>query len=227
MNKRDRADYVTRYEARLKEFGYSPETLGWGKHGRQEIRFGVLAEGALADAKSSVLDVGCGFGDLYHFLTSHGWSGRYTGIDIVPGLLDVGRQRCAGIDLRLADITEPESDLGHHDYVIASGVINAALEVADNHAHITHLATRMAAHATRAVCIDFMNTYVDFQKPGSWHTDPGWMIGLARTLRRRFSLRCDYMPYESALFIYMDDRVNEQSVFAEFAAKLAHGGGGE
>ena len=65
-----------------------------------------------------------------------------------------------------------------------------------------------------AVCVDFMSSHVDFQKPGAWHTDPGWALAEAHKLSRRVRLRHDYMPFEFALFIYRDDAVNERRVFA-------------
>ena len=55
-------------------------------------------------ARDSVLDVGCGFADLYDHLRGRGWEGRYRGLDIVPGLLDVARRRHPSLDLQEADI---------------------------------------------------------------------------------------------------------------------------
>jgi SAM-dependent methyltransferase len=218
MNERDRAEYIQRYEARLAEFGYSPETLGWGKQGRQEVRFTVLAEYALRRPDSSVLDVGCGFADLYDFLRARGWHGRYTGIDLVPGLLAVARERHPGLDLREMDITAVEHGLEPHDFVIASGVFNARLSAGDNPAHIQRALAAMLGLAREAVCVDFMSTYVDFQKPGAWHTDPCWAYTAARALSRRIVLRSDYMPYEFALFLFRDDSVSERRVFRAFEA---------
>jgi hypothetical protein len=59
--------------------------------------------------------------------------------------------------------------------------------------------------AGRVVCVDFMTTHVDFQRPEGWHTDPAWAIDLARRLSKRWSLRNDYMPFEFALTIHRDD----------------------
>ena len=116
MEDADRQDYIARYEGRLKRFGYSPESLGWGRHGRQEVRFSVLAEYAMRNRTASVLDVGCGFADLYDFLRARGWTGLYTGLDIVPGLLEEAHRRNPLLDLREADIVQigdgfPQYDL--------------------------------------------------------------------------------------------------------------------
>jgi SAM-dependent methyltransferase len=218
----DRLDYVQRYEKRLQEFGYSPATLGWGVHGRQEVRFSVLAEPALRIPESSVLDVGCGFCDLYDFLRERGWHGRYTGIDIVPGLLELDRQRHPDLDLREVDITDDSEALGEYDFVISSGALNAALPSGDNESHIDLALRNMYRRSRYATCVDFLSTYVDFQKPGAHHTNPGWALAAAKQLTRRVLLRHDYMPYEFSLFLFHDDAVSEHNVFQAYD-ELARG----
>lgn len=216
MNELDRKSYRDRYERRLKEHGYSPQTLGWGQHSRQEIRFGVLAEQVLENPTCSVLDVGCGFADLHDYLSARGWRGHYTGIDIVPGLLEIARDRHPELDLREIDITEDDIDLNVYDFVIASGVFNSKLTVGDNRDHIWSALVSMARHGRRAVCVDFLSSYVDFIKPGAWHTDPCWVFDRAKQISRRVLLRHDYMPYEFALFIYLDQRISHRNTFEAF-----------
>ena len=221
MRDEDRMDFIRRYEKRLKETGYSPETLGWGTDGRQEVRFSVLADFALRDAGSSVLDVGCGFGDLYDFLTLNGWRGRYTGIDIVPGLLEVARERHPGIDVREVDITDPTVPFDEYDFAISSGAFNAALPSGMNEAHVEAALKRMMQLSRQATCVDFLSSYVDFQKPGAHHTDPCWAFALAMRITRRVILRDDYMPYEFSMFLFRDDSISDRRVFRSFERQIA------
>lgn len=216
MKTEDRLDYVERYEKRLREFGYSPETLGWGVHGRQEVRFSVLGDLALRSPDSSVLDVGCGFGDLYDFLKGRGWRGRYTGMDIVPGLLAVARERHPELDVREADITDESANLDTFDFVISSGAFNAALPSGNNETHILTALNRMYSHSRRATCVDFLSSYVDFKKPGAYHIDPGWALSAAKKMTRRVLLRHDYMPYEFSIFLFRDDTISGRNVFQAF-----------
>lgn len=204
MDQADRGDYVERYERRLREHGHSPATLGWGKPGREHVRFQVMADVVEEVDATSVLDVGCGFADLYGHLMQQGWVGRYSGIDIVPGLLAEARERHPTLDLQEADISayEPAEDF---DVVVASGVFNARLRSGDNEAHIARSVERMYALCRRAVCVDFMSTYVDFEHPDAWHTDPAWALEFGHGLSKRLRLRHDYMPFEFALVVYRDD----------------------
>lgn len=223
MDSADIASYVTRYEERLRRFGYSPMTLGWGKSGRQAIRFSVLAEAALSDPGMSVLDVGCGFGDLYDFLAANGWRGDYTGVDIVPGLLEVARERHPALAFHELDASVSLGTLPAHDLVVCSGGLNARLRHGDNEAHVRTMLTAMFEAAARIAACDFMTTHVDFRHEDAWHTDPAWAFGLALSLTRRAVLRADYMPYEFALILFKDDRIDDDNVFAQYRQSMRTG----
>jgi SAM-dependent methyltransferase len=213
LKEADRRDYIERYEARLRRFGYSLETLGWGKQGRQDIRFGVLSQPILESLNSSVLDVGCGFADFYDYLVDRGWKGYYCGFDLVPGLLQVAKKRHPEIDLRELDITAPGLSLGPYDFVVGTGMFNARLKFGNNLEHIECALRNMRRVANVAICVDFMSTYVDYQHPEGWHTDPAWALALGKKLSRRVLLRHDYMPFEFALIIYCEDAISSRNVF--------------
>jgi len=216
MKEIDKSDNIQRYETRLKEYGYDPQTLGWGKHSKQEVRFSVLGSLALALPKSSVLDIGCGFANLFAFLKLNGWKGNYTGVDIVPGLINEAKKNNPDLKLLIGDITNNEFSLDKHDFVIASGVMNTALPSGENEFHIKNMLEHMFKLANKAVCADFMTTNVDFQQPGSWHTDPCWVLKEALAITPRVSLRNDYMPYEFSLFLYKEIEVSERRVFEKY-----------
>lgn len=82
-----------RYSARWAEFGESIETLGWGSIEQQRFRFDRVLEAVELNDRS-VLDIGCGFGDLHTHVRARGISVRgYTGVDINEDLLGVARHR--------------------------------------------------------------------------------------------------------------------------------------
>jgi SAM-dependent methyltransferase len=214
MKEKDLQHYIERYTEGLHKHGHSAEALGWGKNGRQEVRFGVLCEAALSDVHSSVLDVGCGFADLYRFLKTNGWQGTYTGIDIVPALVEKAKELSPEADVRNQDLDE---NLGNYDYVVASGIFNAKFIDDNNEEHIQQMLNNMFELANKAVMVDFLSTYVDFKKEEGWHTSPEWAYALGRSMSKRLLLRSDYLPFEFALIVYKDDSVTEGQVFQQFA----------
>ena len=211
MDVRDREHYIHRYSAWVNEFGYSPKSLGWGE-GQQSVRFSALSTEVIQNPTSSILDVGCGFGDLYDFLITSKWHGQYTGIDIVPRLVEIARTRNQNLDVRLADLFELSDDR-KYDYVISSGIFNGKLKYEDNKEHIRKALRKMFEIARVQVCVDFLSTYVDFQRPQAFHTDPAWALTTGMSLTKRVILRHDYMPYEFALFLYKNSAISRRNVF--------------
>jgi len=98
---------------------YSPEVVGYNTTAEQQFLFQNLIMGL--DATSfSVLDIGCGRGDLYGFLKEL-WPDHlfgYTGIDMNPIMCDLGREKYR---LELINGSFDNTKLSAHDWVIAGG----------------------------------------------------------------------------------------------------------
>jgi trans-aconitate methyltransferase len=189
-----------RYSERYKQYGYSPKTLGWGENGRQSIRFSILTK--IGDLNNkSILDVGCGFGDLYGYLLSTGWSGTYTGIDIVQELITEGKQRFPDANLLMVDFDDYYQEK-KVDYIIASGIFNFKLSCELNMTYIQRTLKKMFDCAVLGVSVDFMTTWVDYQTHLAFHTNPSQIINIIRKITNQFVIRQDYMPYEYSLYLY-------------------------
>ena len=72
----------------------TPEALGWRHAGSQRLRFAAIA-GAADFNGCSVLDVGCGTGDLKAFPDQRFSALRYLGVDQMPEFIDSARARYA------------------------------------------------------------------------------------------------------------------------------------
>lgn len=212
MNPLDKRRCVERYTSRHREFGYDPRALGWGKNGRQHVRFAALC-GVSPERRGSVLDVGCGFGDLYGYLKGAGWEGRYVGVDIVPTLLDEARRQYPGADVRLCDILHEE--VGEEfDYVVSSGIFNARLRDEPQEGYIAAMLRRMLGLSRSGVAADFLSTRVDFQREEAYHASPAGTLELGMGLSRRAVLRHDYLPYEFCIYLYRQSAVTGESRYA-------------
>lgn len=217
MQEKDKQKYINRYEERYERYGYDPKTLGWTK-GRQKLRYHILTSIGPLQGKS-VLDLGCGFADLYDYLREKGWNGEYTGFDIVPKLIEVARQRHPDLSLRLLDIlSEPVEQ--KFDYTFASGVFNAKISQ-NNEEYIFAMLKRMLEITNIGVAADFLSTYVDFQHEGAFHASPEHIFAIARSLTRRVSLRHDYLAYEFCIYLFKADQMTkENGVFDEYVPLL-------
>lgn len=121
----DTAAIFRYHRQRLRTYGPGgPEALGWNRAEGQQARFRVLTQ--IGDlAHRSVLDAGCGYADLYPYLSQRYAGVQYHGIEQMPELLDVARARyqdAPGITLGGGDFLRDE--LPRTDYVLASGALN-------------------------------------------------------------------------------------------------------
>lgn len=215
MKKNEIEDTIKRYNRRLQEYGYSPKTLGWTS-GKQEVRFRILSE--IGDLhNSTILDVGCGFGDLFGYLISEGYTIHYTGIDINKNLVDFGRVLYPEADFIVGDFATTPFREQVFDWIVASGPFN--FKISDNERFISKTLKKMFHHSRKGVAADFLSSYVDYQHPDAFHCDPGRVLYFCKTkLSKRIALRHDYMPYEFCIYIYKNDEINSRNAFSELDA---------
>jgi SAM-dependent methyltransferase len=211
----EKNETISRYNDRLKKYGYDPKTLGWVK-GKQEVRFQVLSEIGNID-NSSIMDIGCGFGDLYGFLKNKGLNIRYTGVDLNSSLIDIAEKIYPEAKFCVLDCDEEEIE-GSYDWIFASGVFNFRLE--DNHSFIAGILNKMFRACNKGMAADFLSSYVDYQNEGAFHSRPEEIFSLGKSMSRRVALRHDYMPFEFCVYVYKDDRFNERTVFEEYDRNL-------
>lgn len=111
-------DYFTK---RLRHFGDTPASVGWSEKG-QLLRYQAISE-LLSFNNSSVLDFGCGKGDLYRFLKTKGLNLKYTGMDINPELIRIAREKYPEAIFRTIDLEKEELN-EKFDFIIICGVFN-------------------------------------------------------------------------------------------------------
>lgn len=214
---RDRDATIKRYAERYRSHGYSPKSLGWDK-GKQQLRFEILT--SQYDFRGQhVLDIGCGFGDLNRTLAEkYGEHYRYTGIELVPDLLNeaVRRYERAGVGFIEGDFLSTE-ECGGWDFAIASGVFNHRLIAADNYDFIDACIDKALAVCRDGLAFDFLSDKVDFQLEHTFHSSPERILEMAYRYSRNVILRNDYMPFEFSVFIFNDDSFSaDDTVFERY-----------
>lgn len=192
---------IERYEKRLREHGYSEEALGWGKKGRQQLRFSILASHWDINGKS-ILDLGAGFGDFYDFARKLGLQ-KYRGIDITPGLVEVGLKLYGGnqdFELVCGSVTD-EANIHECDIVIISGLFNFKLNNGKNRQFIEEVLQIAFKKARIGVACNFVTDRVDFRDPLMHYQSPTATLEFALSLTRNVTLFQNYMPFEFTIFL--------------------------
>jgi SAM-dependent methyltransferase len=205
------------YDRRLERYGHAPETLGWNKP-KHRLRYEILLsywDFARAPG-SSVLDVGCGFGDLFAFARERGWAIDYHGVDLNPKLVAVAEAAHPDGHFTVGDPIDAGLDRDY-DVIVASGTHNHA--VRDQEAYLQRTFALFAAHARRGFAINFLSDRVTFRRPENAYTSPERALALALRFSRRVALRHDYMPFEFTVIVDRDDAFDDDlTVFRGYEA---------
>jgi ubiquinone/menaquinone biosynthesis C-methylase UbiE len=190
----------------FKEFHVSEKSLGYRTG--QSIRFQVLSE--IANLKNAtVLDVGCGFGDLCRFLEKKKLNVKYYGVDINQDFIDVAKKRNPHGKFELRDI-EKNPFNRKFDYVFGAGIFTLA-----SFKNAKPIIKEQFRICKKGVAIDFVSTYVTYKDDFLFYTDPEKMFKFAKTLTKRVTLRHDYKPYEYCMYLHKNDKISNTNHFQE------------
>jgi SAM-dependent methyltransferase len=170
----------------------SHESLHWCSRYGQIKRFEVLAS-ELPLSQHSVLDLGCGLGDFYEYLTLEGAKSLdYTGYDICRELIDAARIRYPEGRFHCFDI------LGKHlpeqfDFVLASGIFGFS-----NREHMKAVLHKAFEMTRKALVFNFFFT----EKGSLFSLPPSEVLRICRDLNPRFlKVRKEYLKNDQTYFI--------------------------
>jgi SAM-dependent methyltransferase len=193
------------YERHVRRFGYDYRALGFGRPASQEKRFHALASlGAFGGR--SLLDVGCGFGDLLPWLRRRGMQpAEYTGLDLCGPMIEHCAQRfadeCASGAARFvcADAFDYEPP-SQHDFVVASGIFGYAARGARGRVRPT--IERMFSWCREGLAVNFLSRHAPQRVPTRLYLDPSEQLAHALELTPAVRLDHTYMPNDFTLFLY-------------------------
>ena len=200
MQTQDREALTKLYEDRYSELGQDIRTLGWRSVEDQRLRFQVLCD--IADLSGArICDIGCGFGDLLPYLNERFGEVSYTGIDICGSFIERARELHPDHRFLKLDILEDPFE-EHFDYFLLSGALN--FRVSDSLWLTTSMITRMFELADKGVAVNFLSSFVNFERPHNVHHDPMEMFAFGKSLTKWVSLRHDYPLWEFTLHLYKE-----------------------
>jgi SAM-dependent methyltransferase len=113
------------YSDKITRFGPIPAGADWNSRESQYIRFNQLSKIIDQPASFSILDYGCGYGELYTYLSNKYNNFKYTGFDISPQMIEAAK---AKNELIKDNFTNNFENIEKSDYVIASGVFSVKLD---------------------------------------------------------------------------------------------------
>ena len=189
-------DLEKKYQEKFgKETGV--RSLGWGSEHTQKVRFRVLMEISGLQVTDSVLDVGCGHGDLSHHFDD------YLGIDLRNSAIITARQKYEdkwkGLfqsNFLNQSVFETE---GEFDWCFASG----AFALKDNWEETTRKTVeRMFSLCKKGMAFNLLSDSCENKDVDMRHCTAGDVSLLMRSVTGRYVIRYDYLPNDLTVYAY-------------------------
>jgi len=212
----DKQGQTAYYEDLLAKYGPNYRALDWNSPESQKLRYQIFKELFIYGKKSanlSVLDVGCGFGDLYGFFKVEGLLKRnkikYTGFDISAKLLEAAKKKYPEAQFELKDILE-ERSLPGFDYIFCSGIFNIRTTETEEHMEwVKTTLLRMYDLANFGVAVNFLSegalpiaNQEDLNRGRYFYFKPEGIINFCRFVCGRYILRHDYHPGDFTVYLF-------------------------
>ncbi len=207
------------YRRLLSEQNDPSRQVGWTDRLQQLVAFEVLAGvgDILGLEAPSVLDVGCGLGDLLAYLRGRGFSGRYTGVDLVPEMVEAARARhvaqqdpgSQNATFLIADILDSRLALEPHDYVIASSLFD--YRTPDSAQRLPRTVRCLFDLCRCGLAWNVLNV-APADRKDLYCAPPGELMALCEALTPWYVMRGDYDPHALTFYLYKREHFLDDSL---------------
>jgi len=202
----DLAKVAAFYDQRFAEQGEQPSSVGWRDQQSQYLRFDYLFQGYDGQHKT-ILDVGCGFADLYHYLfKKYGNRFHYIGIDTSAALLSVAKKHCHAQNSEFfhgdlhAWYQQASKNKQSIDFAVESGMLSFKLD--NNNDYAQQIMALMYELANDGIAMNFLSDQVDYQLDKNHHFSAQQVLHWASGLSRHWVIYQDYPLWEFTLQLY-------------------------
>jgi len=197
----EKATIIHYHRHRIKEFSGTVKSLGWKEEQSQLKRFEMIFK--LADFNGcSIMDVGCGQGDLKGFLDQRVSGFSYIGIDQMPEfIIEAEKRYCHLPDTNFYQADFSAAELPRVDYVIASGALGYRSE---NAGYYKEVIASMYASAKCALAFNMLDVTSFPEHPLLVGHDAAEIAVFCKMLSPRVELINDYLDDDFTLFMYRE-----------------------
>jgi SAM-dependent methyltransferase len=168
----------------------SAQLSGWSSAKSQRDRFKALLKGSEFSG-GSIIDYGCGTGDLYKYLLTKKLDFKYRGVDQNPRMIEIAKN-LHNANFQIIDLDQ--TDFGNVDYVFASGVFQYKDQIKKD--YYVNLLKRLFERCNVAIAVNFLSSLRDDSEKVSeeLYLHPSLVIDLARSISDFWSLDHSYHP---------------------------------
>ena len=180
------------YEPRIAPGRENFDVLDWGDAESQQRRFQVLVDHVPLAGKT-LLDVGCGLGDLWGYLKQLSVPVQYTGVDLIERMIAAAREQHADAEFICADLFADDApEIGPFDVAFCSGAMN--LDLGNNLEFLPRAMRRMLDLASETVVVNLLHVRTPDKYDHCAYYDPADMLTGLADLPCEARIVDDYLP---------------------------------
>lgn len=196
-------DYYTK---KITDHGCTPQGVDWNSWDSQYLRFEKLCQILPSSGPFSILDYGCGYGELVNFIQKNNYfdSFEYFGYDIAEMMIEHARVRFKS----QPNITFINSLKDCKvDYTVASGVFNVKLDLLLNSEWLEYIILTLKdinSISRKGFSFNALTSYSDpeYMKDYLYYANPMQLFDYCRqNFSRNVALLHDYGLYEFTLLV--------------------------
>jgi SAM-dependent methyltransferase len=194
----------THFDERVRLYGAGLQSVDWKSRTAQYNRFRELLKVVDFTAPFSIIDYGCGDGELVRFLQSMNADFQYFGFDVSTQMVEAARKEFSTSKNCL--FSTRIEDFPAADYTVASGIFNLKFEADDEDWKELMRATiaKMNALSYKGFAFNALTIYsdVEFRRADLFYADPlFWFDFCKRNVSRFVSLLHDYPEYDFTIIV--------------------------
>ncbi len=172
--------------------------LDWESEAAHLGRFEVVLK-RLDLAGKRILDVGCGIGDFYQYLEERVDTFSYTGVDILPEMIEEAKRRYPGGTFITGDLLgDAVFRPGEFDVVYSSGIFN--LKVGDNHSLLRKTLPVFFELSSEWVIFNLLDPGHPVQREIYYYFSPAEVEQMVKQFTPHVEIEYDYVPKDYTIF---------------------------
>jgi ubiquinone/menaquinone biosynthesis C-methylase UbiE len=172
----------------------------WPNSQGQILRFDALI--GIGDLNNcTILDVGCGAGDLDSYIKEQNTLIKsYSGIDIHPSLVKHANKINPNLNIIEGDILKNDFSDNEFDFVVASGIFNFILD--DWNDRTLKIVEEMYRISSQGVGVNFLRWRDSDRNPVSYYAKIGQVADIVNKISSKYVIRADYKSNDFTVYLF-------------------------
>ena len=192
------------FERTLAEHGPTARGVDWNSDEAQQTRFRQLLKICDGERDVSLIDYGCGYGALAHYMAEGGYEFTYCGFDVSQRMISLARERNS--DPRRWRFVASEAELVPADYTVASGVFGLRFRIDDTTwtKYVVETLEAFDRLSRKGFAFNMLTKYSDasLMRPDLYYGDPCYYFDVCmQRFSGKVAILHDYEAYEFTILV--------------------------